>query len=42
MITVRPANTTAEPAVPTARAADSSRLDAVGQLVWCREMMNSA
>ena len=41
-ITVRPANTTAEPAVATERAAASS-----GSIPWrtwstCREMMNRA
>ncbi len=42
MITVSPAKTTAEPAVATARAADSS--GAMPSRSWsrCREVMNSA
>ena len=42
MITVRPANTTAEPAVPTARAADSSTSMPAASWSRCREMMNRA
>ena len=42
MITVIAANTTAEPDVATARAADSSGSRPCFNWSWCREMMNSA
>jgi hypothetical protein len=41
MTTVRPAKTTADPAVPTARAADSSGSMPVASWVRCRDRMNS-
>ena len=40
MTTVRPAKTTAEPAVPTARAADSSGSMPEASWVRCRDRMN--
>ena len=40
--TVRPANTTAEPAVPTERAADSSMSIPVASWSRCLERMNRA
>ena len=42
MTTVSPAKTTAEPAVPMARAADSSGSIAAASWLRCRDRMNSA
>jgi hypothetical protein len=42
MTTVRPANTTADPAVPAARAAESSGVMPVASWVRCRDSRNSA
>ena len=41
MTTVSPAKTTAEPAVPVARAADSSGSMPAASWVRCRDRMNS-
>jgi hypothetical protein len=41
MTTVSPAKTTADPAVPTARAADSSGSMPDASWVRCRDRMNS-
>jgi hypothetical protein len=41
MTTVSPANTTAEPAVPVARAADSSGSMPAASWLRCRDRMNS-
>ena len=42
MITVRPANTTADPAVPTATPAASSGARPSRTSCWNRDMMNRA